>query len=150
MRKLLLAALVGLAIGSPAVSFAREAAPEWFGIAKGWPLGPGQPLPILQTLTLSSSTGTTGSGFSATISGATSGSSLALTNTVGSKYSLSGFTLSGTGLTAGTDAPAITETLSGAVGSPRLTIFSIVVSAPSGGQFDGSDPAQSGVNFLLL
>src|SRR5689334_22393760 len=114
MRRALLLSLALIALGGPALAL-----PKSYGIAKGWPLGPGQPQQTLNALTLSTSSANEGSPFTATVQNSTPGSTLTLPNTVGGKYSLSGLTLSGTNLVQGVDAPAIRETLTGATNSPR-------------------------------
>ena len=143
-RRFLAALALGLCLAAPAWA---AVGPKSYGITQGWPAGPGQvgAVPALQTLTLSTSSATAGSPFSATVQGVTGGSTLVLTNNVGGLYSLAGTTLSGSGLSAGTDNPAIQETLSGAIGSPNTTVFSIVVAASggTGGQLDFSTPVNS-------
>jgi hypothetical protein len=88
-----------------------------------------RPLPTLNALSLSDLTATVGEAFSATVIGSAAGSTLTLTENVGGKYSLAGVTLTGSGLTAGTDAPAITETPLDPLYEPRETVFGVVVSA---------------------
>ncbi len=87
--------------------------------------------PTLNALTVSNGSGTVGSAYSGTISGTTSGSSLALTGAGAPGLSISGTTISGTPTTAG--AVNIVETLSGATNSPRTTSNVITVAASSTG-----------------
>lgn len=126
-----------LMFGGSAAAYgaARAAAPSSYGIALGWPGGPGQvtasppSAPTLQALSLSPLTATAGSTYTGTITGQTAGSTLALTSNAGGKYSLSGTTVTGTGLTAETDTIQVTETLAGATNTPHQNNFNIVVSA---------------------
>lgn len=63
-----------------------------------------------------------------TISGFADGAVLSLDDDVGGKYTLTGNLLQGTGLTAGTDQPIISQTYPGATNSPFLTTLNIAVS----------------------
>ena len=85
--------------------------------------------PTLGTLTLSPTTATTGSAFSSTISGATSGSAITATSSDGTALTVSGSTVSGTFSAAGSPTVTLTETLSGATGSPKTSTATITVSA---------------------
>lgn len=83
--------------------------------------------PELADLTLSVSATPAGD-FATIILGTAEGSNLSLFDDVGGKYTLSGNVLTGTGLTAGTDAPAVDETNLGSPNSPHRTVFNITVS----------------------
>jgi hypothetical protein len=99
---------------------------------------------VLSALSLASGAAQVGVSGSDTITGTSVGSTLALTDTVGGKYSLVGTTLSWTSaVTAGTDRPVVVETLAGAAGSPRQTTLAVVVTAILPGQLNFSDPSQS-------
>ena len=143
MQSRIMAAALALAAIAAGPALAWQ--PKAVGVAKGWPAGPGQASGALtlNTLVLSTTAATAGQPFTANILNRTAGSSLALTNTVGGKYSLSGLTLTGSGLTAGVDQPQVTETLAGAVNSPKLNTFAIVVSSggSSAGTLDLSNPS---------
>lgn len=142
MKRLLLAsacaALTAAAGAARADTRADDSAPPSFGVAAGWPGGPGQvtvqPIasPTLQTLALTPLTATAGQTYAGVISGATAGSTLTLSNTDGGLCGLSGSTVTCTGLTAGSAALAVTETLAGATNSPNTTPFTITVNALPG------------------
>lgn len=91
--------------------------------------------PALQTLTLSSSSATVGASYSATISGATAGSSITISGGGSGGLSVTGSgttrILSGTPTTAGT--VNLVESLSGATGSPRTTTGLLTVAAAAAG-----------------
>lgn len=94
--------------------------------------GGGGAAPTLNTLTLSTPTGTAGTAGSSAIVGKTGGSTLTLTNNVGGLYSVAGSTLSWTSsVVAATDMPTIRETLAGATNTPKDTTVSVVISAAS-------------------
>jgi hypothetical protein len=81
----------------------------------------------LNALTVSTASGTVGAALSSTITGLTSGSSVALTGAGAAGLSISGAVITGTPTTAGT--VNIVETLSGATNSPRTTSGVITVAA---------------------
>ena len=83
---------------------------------------------VLADLVISDATAPTGSTYAAVLSGYPQGVQLQLTNSVGGKYTLNGNLLQGVNLTAGTDAPIVTQVLPGATNSPYATAFAIVVS----------------------
>ena len=124
------------ALAAPPPALALDWQPKAYGVAAGWPAGPGQVTPTLQPLGLANATATAGSAYSSAINGCIPGDTLSMAVTVMGKYSLSSAScpasLLGSGLTAGTDAPSITEALSGAANSPLTTGFSISVSAVAG------------------
>ena len=105
------------------------------------------PAPVLQVLTLSPQTARAGVAYSGTIGGATAGSSIAAASSDGTALSVSGSTVSGTFAAAGSPSVTLTETLAGATGSPKSTQLAMTVSAatPTGGAFDFSDAANSGL-----
>ena len=86
-------------------------------------------IPVLQALTLSSTTATAGIAYSAAIAGLTTGSTLAVTASDGTALSVSGGTLSGTFAATGSPIVTLTETLAGATGSPKSTALAVTVSA---------------------
>jgi hypothetical protein len=83
----------------------------------------------LNTLTVSVASATVGNAFSSTISGLTSGSSVALTGAGAAGLSISGAVITGTPTTAGT--VNIVETLAAATNSPRTTSSVVTVAAAS-------------------
>lgn len=85
----------------------------------------------LNGLTLSPTTATVGVAYSGTVSGKTSGSTLALSGAGAAGLTVSGSTVSGTPTTPGT--VSIIETLAGATGSPRTSSGVITVAAAGGG-----------------
>jgi hypothetical protein len=85
----------------------------------------------LNALTLSPTTATVGAAYSGTVSGKTSGSTLALSGAGAAGLTVSGSTVSGTPTTPGT--VSIIETLAGATGSPRTSSGVITVAAAGGG-----------------
>jgi hypothetical protein len=86
---------------------------------------------ILNALTVSATSATVGSAFTATISGLTSGSTPSLSGAGAAGLSISGSTISGTPTAAG--SVDIIETLSTATNSPRTTSAAISVSASGAG-----------------
>jgi hypothetical protein len=84
---------------------------------------------VLNALTLSPTTATVGTAYTGTVSGKTSGSTLALSGTGAAGLTVSGSTVSGTPTTAG--SVNIIETLAGATGSPRTSSGVLTVSAAS-------------------
>jgi hypothetical protein len=88
-------------------------------LALGWPLVCGSPPPTLGTLTISPNTASLGQAYSGTISGATPGSTITLDSLT---VTGSGTTRAVTGTPTGNSGnwPA-TETLAGAVNSPKTT-----------------------------
>lgn len=99
-------------------------------LALGWPLIAGAAPPTLGPLSISPATATIGTAYSGTISGATPGSQITLDSLT---VSGSGTTRTVTGTPTGSAGvwPA-TETLAGAVGSPRVTQGLLTVSADTG------------------
>jgi len=82
----------------------------------------------LVDLVLSDATALAADDYAATIGGYAQGAQLTLVDDVGGKYVLFGNLLQGAGLSAGTDAPIVRQTLPGATNSPYDTTFAIVVS----------------------
>src|SRR6202012_4582695 len=107
MKPPILAAALALAAVAAVPAHAWQ--PKAVGVAKGWPAGPGQASSVLtlNALFLSTTTAPAGQPFTANVLNRTAGSSLVLTNAVGGRYSLTGTVLTGSGLTAGVDNPAI-------------------------------------------
>jgi hypothetical protein len=83
----------------------------------------------LGALGLTSTSAAIGSPFSATITGRTTGSTLAATSSDGTSVSVSGSTVSGTFSAAGSPTITLTETLSGASNTPKSSTVSVTVSA---------------------
>lgn len=105
--------------------------------------------PILANLTVSPNTATIGVAYSGTVSGKTVGSTLALSGTGAAGLSVSGNTISGTPTTAG--PINISETLAGAIGSPKLNSGVVTVAAATtapaaftAGQWSVADAATGG------
>lgn len=141
MKRLFLASACTALMAAAGV--AHAAAPPSYGIALGWPGAPGQVTvqqiasPTLQALSLSPLTATAGATYTGTVSGDTAGSTLTLSNNDGGLFSLSGHTITGSGLTAGSASIAVTETLAGSTNTPKVTPFTLTVSA-SGVSYDAS------------
>lgn len=135
MKRALLAFAYFVLLSVAGRAYADAAQPPSYGIAAGWPGGPGQVMlqqiisPTLNALSLSPLTATVGSSYTGTISGDTAGSTLTLSNNDGGLFSLSGHTLTGSGFSAGAASIAVTETLTGATNTPKTTPFTITVSA---------------------
>jgi hypothetical protein len=89
--------------------------------------------PSLSALTASNPAATTGTAYTGTISGTSSGSTLALSGAGAPGLTVSGTTVSGTPTTAG--SVDITETLAGATNSPRTSSGVITVTAAAGGAY---------------
>jgi lysophospholipase L1-like esterase len=85
------------------------------------------PSPTLNALTVSNPTATVGTPYSGTISGLTSGSSVALTGPGAAGLSIGGAVISGTPTTAG--AINLVETLAGATNSPNPSAGVVTVAA---------------------
>ena len=78
--------------------------------------------PTLQALSLSPLTATAGSTYTGTLSGDTAGSALNLSNNDGGLFSLSGHTITGSGLTAGSASIAVNSLCIAADdGAPRFS-----------------------------
>ena len=90
-----------------------------------------EPAPVLAPLTLSGTSATAGSGWMATISGQTGGSTITASTSDGAALAVSGDTVSGTFLSAGSKTVTLTETLAGASNSPRSSTASVSVAAPA-------------------
>ena len=91
------------------------------------------PTPSLNALTVSPSSATVGTAYSGTITGLTSGSSIALSGAGSAGLSIAGGVITGTPTTAG--AVDIIETLAGATGSPRTSSAVVTVAASSSATF---------------
>lgn len=133
------------------------ALPKSYGIAKGWPVGPGQVNPVvtLNALTLGTITLTSvmdPGDVVCAVSGKTTGSTLAMT---GIAFSSGKLALSGSNVIVGLSGPltaadttgtfTITETLGGATNSPLANNFSsITVSAGSAAPTNVSLPVITG------
>lgn len=87
------------------------------------------PSPVLSALLLSSISADAGALFSATIIGKTAGSTITATSNDGMTLSVTGSTISGRFMNAGTPTVTLTETLAGATGSPKQTTVQISVAA---------------------
>lgn len=85
--------------------------------------------PVLSALTLSLTTATTGSLWTATLTGKTTSSTVAGTSSDGTTLTVSGTTISGTFSAAGTPTITLTETLAGASNTPRTSTPTVTVSA---------------------
>lgn len=100
----------------------------------GLPLAGGQPIvspPALSTLTLALLTSTAGAAYSGTFTGKTSGSTIAATSSDGTVLTVTDAAVSGTFSAAGSPTISWTETLSGAIGSPKVGSATMVVGAAS-------------------
>lgn len=102
------------------------------------------PAPTLNALTVSPSSATVGTAYSGTISGLTSGSSVALSGAGATGLSIAGAVITGTPTMAG--AINLVETLAGATGSPRTSSGVVTVAASGGGSTDTNPVALSTAN----
>lgn len=109
--------------------------------------------PTLAALGLSNTSATAGSSFTASISGQTAGSTITASSSDGTPLAISGGAILGTFAAAGTPTITLTETLVGAIGSPRATQVQISVSAappaPAFGVLVFSTSAASGLHPAL-
>jgi hypothetical protein len=97
---------------------------------RGWPVfGSGGGTPTLQTLTLSNTTPQATVPWTATIQNRTIGSTITATSSDGTVLTVSGSTVSGTFSGSGTPTITLTETLAGAIGSPKPSTVGVTVSA---------------------
>lgn len=107
--------------------------------------------PTLGVPGLTPTTATAGSGYSGTITGNTVGSTLSALSSDGTSLTVTGVTLTGTFAAAGSPTVTVTETLTGATGSPRSTPFSFTVSAAGATpSLDHSDANNSQYLLIIL
>jgi hypothetical protein len=114
---------------APAGSFVGRIAPDGSTYINTTPAANGAlnvtgylPPVTLNALTLSPLSATAGSGYSGTITGKTTGSTITATSSDGTVLTVTGTTVTGTFSTGGTPTITLTETLAGATNTPRASI----------------------------
>ncbi|AYJ85789.1 SGNH/GDSL hydrolase family protein [Sphingomonas paeninsulae] len=138
------------------VSYLALGAPDMSGAVfdNGTPVRPSLPTraplafsataPVLQVLSITPNTATSGTGYTGTIAGKTSGSTITATASDGTTLNVSGVTVTGTFSTTGSKTVSLVETLAGATGSPKTTSgLAVTVSAPSVAKSANIDPSFS-------